>query len=228
MSDKPVPHAYSLIEQTSIANNLITKLNIKHCHIIAHDYGDSVAQSLLHKYENKELSFTIDSICYLNGGLFAESHRPLLTQKLLKSKLGPFITKFMNKNSLRRSFKKIYNPAKPPSNQDIDCIWLLLNHNNGIAALHYLLGYIDERHLHRNNWVNSMQNTRVMQYFVNGMHDPISGQHMLDKFEKLVPNANAVGIDAGHYPQLESPDLINTIYLEFLNRVLSKAQSADI
>lgn len=218
LSDKPSPYSYSLAEQADIAETVLKQLNISDCYILAHDYGDSVAQILLSRFENKQTSFVINGICYLNGGLFAESHRPLLTQKLLKSKLGPFISKFMSKRSLNSSFKKIFGPETPPSKADIDVIWALLNHHNGRKALPYLLSYIDERHRFRNDWVNAMQSTEVAQLFINGVHDPISGQHMLDKYEALVPKGEAMGIDAGHYPQLEAANQVNRLFNEFLNK----------
>ncbi|MBF7072336.1 alpha/beta hydrolase [Glaciecola sp. MH2013] len=218
LSDKPSPYSYSLVEQANIADTLLNHLNIKDCLIVAHDYGDSVAQSLLTRFENHQTSFSIQGICYLNGGLFAESHRPLFTQKLLKSKLGPFISKFMSKATLSRSFNKIFGPKTPPSRAEVDVIWALLEHNNGTAALPYLLSYIDERHVFRNDWVEAMKNTQVPQLFINGIYDPISGQHMLDKFKTLLPAAKAIGIDVGHYPQLEAPDQLNQLLTGFVNQ----------
>jgi pimeloyl-ACP methyl ester carboxylesterase len=222
LSDKPAPYSYSLIEQALIAEQLLTHLNINNCHIFAHDYGDSVAQALLYKFEKKQLSFDIASICYLNGGLFSESHRPLLTQKLLKSPLGPFMSKFMTKGSLKKSFAKIFGPATPPTTNDVDAIWTLINYNDGRLALHYLLNYIDERRIYRNAWVEAMQKSHVKQLFVNGVHDPISGKHMLEQFKSLIPNAEAIGVQLGHYPQLENPELINTLYLQFINSIVAE------
>ena len=218
LSDKPSPYKYSLIEQADIIETIITALNIKHCHVLAHDYGDSVAQTLLSRHESEMLNFSLRSICYLNGGLFAESHRPLLTQKLLKSPLGPLITAFMSKKTLASSFKKIFAPQTQPTEHDIDVLWNLLEEKNGTDALHYLLRYIDERHEHRDKWVHSMRHTDLPQLFINGLHDPISGKHMLEKFEELIPNARAVGIDAGHYPQIEASETINQLYIGFLNK----------
>lgn len=52
-------------------------------HVLAHDYGDSVAQELLARhYEGR---FHMASCVFLNGGLFPETHRPALVQKLLLS-----------------------------------------------------------------------------------------------------------------------------------------------
>lgn len=83
-SAKPVNHAYSLLEQADLQQALLTHLNIEQpVHLLAHDYGDSVAQELLARHH--EARIQIASCVFLNGGLFPEAHRPLLTQKLLLS-----------------------------------------------------------------------------------------------------------------------------------------------
>lgn len=216
LSDKPHPYKYSLLEQADIIEGLLKVLGIKSCHILAHDYGTSVAQELLARSAKDDALITLDSLCLLNGGLFAESHRPLLTQKLLKSPLGQVVAKLMSKRSLNKGFKKIFGADTPPIPHDIDVIWELLEHNNGKAVLHGLLTYIDERHVHRNHWVNAMQNTNVPMYFINGIQDPISGQHMLDQYNAIIPKPHSVGLNVGHYPQLEDSEAVLNLYSSFL------------
>lgn len=40
-------HAYSISEQTDIAEHVLSVLGIHEFHILAHDYGDTVAQEFL-------------------------------------------------------------------------------------------------------------------------------------------------------------------------------------
>ena len=87
LSDKPTKHQYSLLEQADIVQALLRKKGVKQYHILAHDYGDSVAQELLSRQDDIHSAAQILSICFLNGGLFASHHRPLFTQKLLKGRL---------------------------------------------------------------------------------------------------------------------------------------------
>ncbi|NXX83070.1 MEST protein, partial [Urocolius indicus] len=49
-SDKPRPHHYSIFEQASIVEGLMHHLGLHHhkIHLLSHDYGDTVAQELLH------------------------------------------------------------------------------------------------------------------------------------------------------------------------------------
>ncbi|NXM03979.1 MEST protein, partial [Tyrannus savana] len=51
-SDKPRPHRYSIFEQASVVEGLARHLGLQHhrINLLAHDYGDTVAQELLHRF----------------------------------------------------------------------------------------------------------------------------------------------------------------------------------
>lgn len=219
LSDKPHPHHYSLLEQADIIEALVGDLGISRCHILAHDYGNSVCQELLARAQHNQLSFQLSSVCFLNGGLFAESHRPLFTQKLLKSVIGPLFVSLMNKKKLQQSFNKIFATDTPPKPQDIEVLWKLIQYKQGRKVLPAVLRYIDERRVHRQRWVEAMQQTKCPLYFINGIHDPISGQHMLDRYRQLIPNPKTSALSVGHYPQLESPEQVLKAYLAFLQGI---------
>jgi pimeloyl-ACP methyl ester carboxylesterase len=216
LSDKPFPHQYSLLEQADLIEGLLKHHHITQCHVLAHDYGNSVAQEILKRHHTHQLSFKVSSMCFLNGGLFPESHRPLLTQRLLKGPLGPLLSRMMKKSKLQKSFHQIFGPDTPPKEEEIDMLWQLLNENKGRRVLPSMLGYLDERKVHRDIWLEAMQQTTVPLRFINGVHDPISGQHMLERYKELIPNADAHGINVGHYPQLEAPDHVFNLYKAFL------------
>jgi pimeloyl-ACP methyl ester carboxylesterase len=216
LSDKPRGHRYSLLEQADIALHLCKLLKIKNVHIIAHDYGVSVAQQLLSEQSASSSKLTIESICFLNGGLFVDGHRPLLTQKLLNSWLGPLVVKFINKATLRKSFITIFGEKTPPSAHEVDLLYELLEYKNGKALLPRLLKYLDERALHNSRWLKSMQDTKIPLAFINGLDDPISGAHMLELFQQRLPNSATAALPVGHYPQLEAPEKVLLLLRQFL------------
>lgn len=219
LSDKPKGHPYSLLEQADIVQALLSKQGVKQYHILAHDYGDSVAQELLSRQEEGHSEANISSICFLNGGLFASHHRPLFTQKLLKSQLGGLASYFMNKASLQKGFNKIFAATSQPSNDEINILWQLIEHNNGKRVLPKLLHYIDERKQYGKRWIESMVSTAVPLYFINGVFDPISGQHMLDHYIDIIPHPRTSALNVGHYPQLEAPEQVLSLYRSFLDDV---------
>lgn len=216
-SDKPENHRYSLLEQANIIETLLSEKGIERCHVISHDYGDSVAQELLSRQSPE--SFTMISLCMLNGGLFSSHHRPLLTQKLLKGPLGQFFALFMSKKSLTTSFQKIFGKHTQAKQQELDLLWQLIEFNNGKKILPKILAYIDERKVHGERWKKAMIDTMIPMYFINGVQDPISGQHMLDHYIDIIPNPRTTALDVGHYPQLEAPEIVLSLYIEFLDSI---------
>ncbi|XP_020668349.3 mesoderm-specific transcript homolog protein isoform X3 [Pogona vitticeps] len=83
-SDKPRPHQYSIFEQANIVEGLLDHLGLlnQRVNLLSHDYGDTVAQELLHRYEHNTTGCVlINSLCLSNGGIFPETHHPQLIQK---------------------------------------------------------------------------------------------------------------------------------------------------
>lgn len=68
-SAKPLDHGYCLLEQADLQQALLEHLRVEQpVHVLAHDYGDSVAQELLARhYEGR---FQMASCVFLNGGCF--------------------------------------------------------------------------------------------------------------------------------------------------------------
>ena len=78
-SDKPQNVTYTLNMQADLLTRFLKLLNVKVAHILSHDYGDTIAQERLAKSNLNELhAIKVQSVCFLNGGLFPETHKPVL------------------------------------------------------------------------------------------------------------------------------------------------------
>jgi len=219
-SAKP-KQAYSIFTQADICCKLLEQQGVKACHIISHDYGDTVAQEILARHNENSLAFKVCSLNLLNGGLFPETHRPVLMQKLLLSSLGGLLVRLINKKTLAKNLHKIFGPSTPPSEQEIDEFWHLINHNDGHLVMHRLIHYMVERRENRSRWVGSLQCSNVPLRLTNGMLDPISGAHVVERYKQLIPNADVICLqDIGHYPQVEAPQLV-------LDSVLTKIKQSS-
>ncbi len=218
-SAKPRDHDYRLLEQADLQQALLAHLGIDEAvHVLAHDYGDSVAQELLARHE--EGRFRLASCVFLNGGLFPETHRPLLAQRLLLSPLGRFIAWRFDRRRLGASLRRISGALNPPDEAELDAFWTLIAQHDGPAVLHRLIRYIPERRQQRERWVAAMQRTRVPQRVINGADDPISGVHMVARYRQLIGNADSVLLDGvGHYPHIEAPEAVLRHYLQFRARL---------
>ncbi|MGR6872375.1 alpha/beta fold hydrolase [Pseudomonas sp. HK3] len=212
-SDKP-KQDYSIFEQADIFDALLSQLNIKQYHLLAHDYGDTVAQELLARHHK---TGQILSVVFSNGGLFPETHHPVLLQKLLLSPIGFILSKLVRYEKFKINFDHIC--AKNLSEDELKGYWQMLEHKGGVLIMHKLIAYMIERKQNRERWVGVMQTTDVPMMLIDGLLDPISGAHMVARYEELIPNPHIVKLeDTGHYPQVESPT-------EFVNGVLKFLQA---
>ncbi|MDH4583223.1 alpha/beta hydrolase [Pseudomonas sp. BN415] len=217
-SAKPRGHDYRLLEQADLKQALLAHLGVDGpVHVLAHDYGDSVAQELLARHH--EGRFNLASCVFLNGGLFPETHRPVLVQKLLLSPVGCLVGRLFSRRKLAASFAQVFGPDTQPGDLELDDFWRLIAENDGPSVMHRLIHYIPERRQQRDRWVAAMQKGGVPLRVIDGAVDPISGAHMVARYRELIPNADTVLLEGiGHYPQTEAPDQVLEHYLAFHDR----------
>ncbi len=215
-SDKPRAYDYSIVDQADLHEALLRAEGVSEVHILAHDYGDSVAQELLARHVDGKSGYQLKSVCFLNGGLFPESHRPLLVQKILASRLGPIVARLSSKRMFARSMRSIFGARTPPGEAWLDDAWQLASRDGGMAIMPQLIGYIAERRRLRERWVGALQRSPIPLKVIDGVADPISGGHMVDRYETLVPKANVTRLAGiGHYPQVEAPADVLSAYRAF-------------
>lgn len=228
-SDKPKDMQYSILDQAIMHEALCAHKGIERVHVLAHDYGDTVAQELLarlldrldrkdgQKGEAGSPGLEIQSVCFLNGGLFPETHHPRLIQTLLLSPVGGLLAKLTSKRTLRKNFHAIFGPKTPPTEAEIDAFWDLMVHKGGKNIVHKLLRYMPERKQHRERWVGAIASAPCPVLLLNGPEDPVSGRHMARRYEELIPNPQVISLEGiGHYPQVEAPEQVLSHYLNFL------------
>lgn len=209
-SAKPQQHRYSILEQADLQQAAMAHIGRSRAHILAHDYGDTVAQELLARHVGGEDdALMVDSLCLLNGGLFPECHRARPIQKVLNSPLGGLVSRLTSERLFRRSFAAVFGAHTQPSEAEMTAFWELVSHQQGHRISHRLIKYIDERRAHRTRWVGALMANAVPQRFINGLEDPVSGAHMAQRYRELVPSADVVELPGvGHYPQVEAPKAV--------------------
>lgn len=216
-SDKPKKYAYSIFDQADLFEAFLESKNIQKFHILSHDYGDTVVQELLARTRNKNYKFQIQSVCFLNGGMFPETNFPTITQKLLLTPLGKYLKYFMGKRTLAKNFRKIFGKNTQATSQEIDDFWKTIDYNNGKDVIPKIITYLHDRDIHKIRWREAIQKTDVIpKILINGGADPISGKHMAIFYKEIIPNANVHILEhIGHYPQTEAPKKVLDIYFKF-------------
>ena len=220
-SDKPRTYDYSLMDQADLAEALLRDRGIREYHLLAHNYGDSVAQELLARYyerseQDSAMEAELLSLCLLNGGIFPGEHYPRPIQKALAGPFGFLLTPFLSKAKLRRNFQAIFGPDTQPTEQEIDEFYQLIEHQKGKYLFHRLIRYMNERVENEKRWVAATTYGDLPQRLINGGFDPISGRHVADYYEEVVQEPDVVLLEQiGHYPQTEAPEAVVAAFLAF-------------
>jgi len=214
-SAKPGRHVYSLLEQADLQQALLAHLSVTEpVHLLAHDYGSNVAQELIFRHTRQRIQ--IASCVFLNGGLFADAHRPARLQRWLSGPVGWWVGRVFNRAALVRSVPELYGPDTGPNESELDDCWEQLARNGGPRVFHRLMGYLAETRAHGERWIEAMQEAGVAMRMIVGGSDSIAGVRMLERYRQLIPRADTVLLpDIGHYPHTEAPNQVLRHFREF-------------
>jgi pimeloyl-ACP methyl ester carboxylesterase len=231
-SDKPIAYEYSVHDHADMHEALLAHLGVESAHVLAHDIGDSVGQELLARYEFGQQAYgtlKIDSITWLNGGLFNETYTPRLMQKVLsRTPLGDILSPLqgspLSKRTIEPTINEMFGPNTKPSRRMLDLFHEILEYNDGKRVTHKVGRFINDRYAHRNRWVRAMRETAVPMRLIDGPIDPNSGRHMAQRYLEVIPNPDVVMLaDAiGHWPQIEAPDDVLKHFLDHIERVIAE------
>jgi pimeloyl-ACP methyl ester carboxylesterase len=228
-SAKPVAYEYSVHDHADMHEALLAHLGVESAHILAHDIGDSVGQELLARHEFGQQIYgalRIESITWLNGGLFNETYTPRLMQKALsRTPLGDILSPLQGSPLSRRmiepTINEMFGPDTKPSRRMLDLFHEILEYNDGKRVLHKVGRFVTDRYAHRNRWVRAMRETAVPMRLIDGPIDPNSGRHMAQRYLEVIPNADVVMLDdaIGHWPQIEAPEAVLEHFLAHVERL---------
>ena len=220
LSAKPADYAYSLGDQADLVEFFLTGEGVARYHVLAHDYGDTVAQELLARRREPGSRPTLLSVAFLNGGLFPETHRPVLIQQLLLSPLG-LVDRQANEPRTAGAEHARDLRAGDTARRGADRQLLgVADQERGARGHAQADRYMVERRECRARWVGALQDARIPLTLIDGAADPVSGAHMAARYRELVPRADVTLLDGiGHYPQIEAAGAVLAHYLAFRDRV---------
>ena len=217
-SDKPWPHSYTIAEQTDLLEAWLALEGVARAHVVAHDMGTTVVQELLARRREGRSGVAPSSVLLLNGGIVVEKIRPILAQKLLRSRLvGPLAARLIGRRAFGRSLDGI--AGKPQDPRELDALFALLTRDGGRRVYSGLIRYMDERVRHRLRWRGALLETPTPLRLVWGDRDPISVWGMVAEVSAHRPATDVVRLEGtGHYPQLEEPERVAAAALDWADR----------
>jgi len=220
-SDKPNKRNYTIHKQADLVEEFVKGQGVTEFHVLAHDYGVSVAQELIARQLDGTGYGKWLSCCFLNGGLFPETHNALLIQKLLLSPLGGLVNKLTGFKQFAKSFSSVFGEQTKPSNTELEAFWDVINFYDGKHVFSNCITYMNDRITHRERWLDALQNSPFPLSLINGSVDPVSGQHLVVRYKELKCRLDHLCelSDIGHYPQVEAPNQVSIAYLEFIKNL---------
>lgn len=221
-SDKPVVYDYSLIDQAQYALQLYKKIGIDKVHIVAHDYGTSVATEIVARNNESLLDIDIQSVTLCNGSMLIDMAKLRPIQRLLKSKItGSIIARLSSRKVFHRNMRNIWYDKFLYKESEMDLHWNLLIDNNGRSVLPKITRYIDQRYKHYDRWIGGLNKTESPVHILWAANDPIAVVAMADKLEPMIANSYKTIIDnCGHYPMIEQPKKWTKHLLAYISRMV--------
>ena len=206
-SDKPKDFSYSLVEQTDVALMVWQRLGITRGHVIAHDYGTSIATELCARRERGLLPVEMLSLTLTNGSVHRELAHLQPSQVILQDKRwGPVFARLATKFVFRLQMRRLLGSGASVSDDELDGMWAGIRHDDGHLRLPEISSYLDERVRYRERWIGALTRFDRPAHVLWGHQDPIAVPLMAETITAEIPTAKLTWLkDLGHYPMLERP-----------------------
>ena len=210
LSDKPRDHVYSLHAQADLAEEVWRRFAGPGPLVVAaHDMGTSVATEILARDLEGRLDRELAGALLFNGSIVLDAASLTISQKLLRSRLGPLFARLSNERAFRAQFARLFSDDHPLDAEEAADQWALLERAGGSRILDRLTYYLGERVEFADRWHGAIRDWPGAFELAWGMRDPVATPAVLDAVIALRPEVPVTRLDSlGHYPQIEDPAAI--------------------
>ncbi len=221
LSAKPEHYSYSLLEQAETAVEVWRQLGIDTAHLLAHDYGTSVATELLARRRRGLLPFTPRSVTLSNGSIHLELARLRLSQRIARSRtFGPLFSRLVTGAYFRNVMRRLWGDPSRAEAADLEAMWQGVRAGEGQLRTHQISSYLDERMRFWHRWIEALETLDLPTHVLWGRRDPVAVPAIAEQLAREIPGAELTWLDGlGHYPQLEDPERWAAAVLGFLERL---------
>lgn len=220
-SDKPADYSYSLLDQAEVAMALWSELDVRSGHLLAHDYGTSVATEVLARRERGGIPVDLKSVTLANGSMLLELAHLRLSQRIAKSPvLGPIFGRLATRGYFKMVMRRLWGDRRLVDEEDLDAMWSGIREGHGYRRTTEISSYLDERVRFRDRWVGALRRLDIPAHLYWGRRDPVAVPAIAEELARLMPSARLTWLDAlGHYPMLEEPEMWSRGVLDFLAEI---------
>jgi len=114
-----VAHVYGILEQADLVEAVWAGLGVASTHLVVHDYSSSIGQELV----SRGTAARLDSITYLNGGIYPYLHRPTEAQQLLRGPDGDEFARAIDAGLFASSVRATFGSGHPVPDEVVDDMW---------------------------------------------------------------------------------------------------------
>ena len=221
LSDKPERWSYSLVDQAEVALAVWRKLGIRHGHLLAHDYGTSVATELLARRERGLSPVDFDSVTLCNGSVHLRLAKLKLSQRLLRNRLtGPLFARFVTRSFFDRRIRSLFAEPGSVPEEEMAALWAGVVRGDGVLRAPAVSTYLGDRLRFEERWLPPLERLDLPAHVLWGRRDPIAVPAIAERLAARIPGARLTWLEeAGHYPMLETPEDFARAVLGFLDSV---------
>lgn len=220
-SDKPKDYSYSLFEQADHAILLWQQLGITSAHLLAHDYGTSVATELVARRNLGVEPIEFRSLTLCNGSMHIEMANLRVIQRLLKTpRLGEAIAKLASEPLFRRNIRNIFHDKTFLSDAEIHEMFVMMMEEGGREVAPAIIRYLDERWKFWHRWIGALRAIEGLPvHVVWAEEDPVAVVQMAHVLHGEIPGSDLRLLpEVGHFPMIEAADRWSAAVLAGLER----------
>jgi pimeloyl-ACP methyl ester carboxylesterase len=220
LSEKPADYSYSILEQAQIAIAVWRMLGIESAHVLAHDYGTSLATELLALRLRALLPIDIGSLTLSNGSVYIELAKLRPIQRLLASPtLGPWVARASGRGIFGKNIRKTLADPYRITERELDLHWEALAHDHGRDRIASIARYVDERRRFASRWNSALARFDKRVHILWGREDPIAVTDIAERLAREIAGSTLTWLDGlGHYPMIEDPKRYATAVLNWLSQ----------
>ena len=217
-SDKPKDYSYSLLEQAEVALKLYEILGLKNVHLVAHDYGTSVATEILARRERANIHLDIETVTLSNGSMLIELADLRYIQRLLRHPFwGPIVAKLGSEMIYVHQMKRLWHDRSKVDVDELKALWLMGSSDGGRAVLPKITQYLHERVKYWHRWIGALKTLDVPAHILWAENDPVAVYKIGQTLHEKMSGSNLTTLKAlGHYPMLEDPGRWSQHLMEFI------------
>lgn len=218
LSAKPRDYSYSLLEQAEVAVTVWRQLGLTRAHVLAHDYGTSVATELLARRERDLLPFEIETLTLCNGSAHIELAQLTLTQQVLRRPVvGPALARLSSERFFTGRMRRILGSPRAIDRARLAAMWQGVQEANGQERIPAISRYLDERTRFWSRWIGALRRFDRPTHVLWGRRDPIAVPAIAEALHDDVDGSVLTWLEPlGHYPMLEDPRVWSEAVVGFL------------